>query len=268
MKKFFLLISLIFIGFTCSYDFSGRVVKVYDWDTFRVQTYNLAEKIRVLGIDAPEIYHWQKIKSYKFYGCAQQSKNIAIKLLYGKKVKVLKDKIAKDRWKYWRKLRYVKFPIYYKGKLYYLDFWQVMVYLGWARVYKWENFKNKSLYYKLQNIAKKYKRWIWSKKCILEDEKIKRKYWKLAKKPIRVIYTKHYSNFENNISVSKKNCWYTYHKPGCDIKWNISRKWIKIYHLPWRRYYKRTIITPSKWERWFCSEFQAIKCWWRASYVR
>ncbi len=52
---------------------------------------------------------------------------------------------------------------------------------------------------------------------------------------------------------------------GCPIKGNISRKG-RIYHAPWSPWYKRTKISPSKGERWFCSEEAAIKAGWRAPY--
>jgi len=49
---------------------------------------------------------------------------------------------------------------------------------------------------------------------------------------------------------------------GCTIKGNISGNG-KIYHLPGQRYYDNTRITPSKGERWFCSEAEARAAGWR-----
>ena len=43
----------------------------------------------------------------------------------------------------------------------------------------------------------------------------------------------------------------------CLIKGNISRDGKRIYHVPGGQYYKRTRISPSKGERWFCSEAEA-----------
>ncbi len=43
----------------------------------------------------------------------------------------------------------------------------------------------------------------------------------------------------------------------CQIKGNISRKGKRIYHVPGGRWYDRTKISPSKGERWFCSEEEA-----------
>lgn len=53
----------------------------------------------------------------------------------------------------------------------------------------------------------------------------------------------------------------------CNIKWNISFHWgEKIYHLPWCPDYKATKINTEYWERWFCSEEEAINASWRRAY--
>jgi endonuclease YncB( thermonuclease family) len=49
---------------------------------------------------------------------------------------------------------------------------------------------------------------------------------------------------------------------GCPIKGNISANG-KIYHVPWERDYPKTRINPSRGERWFCSEGEAIAAGWR-----
>lgn len=49
---------------------------------------------------------------------------------------------------------------------------------------------------------------------------------------------------------------------GCVIKGNISRKG-RIYHLPGQAYYDQTRISPSRGERWFCSETEARAAGWR-----
>ena len=50
----------------------------------------------------------------------------------------------------------------------------------------------------------------------------------------------------------------------CLIKGNISRGG-RIYHVPGGQYYGRTKITPSRGERWFCSEAEARAAGWRRS---
>lgn len=48
------------------------------------------------------------------------------------------------------------------------------------------------------------------------------------------------------------------------IKWNISSNWEKIYHIPGCSHYDKTVITVSKWEKWFSTETEAKTAWWRA----
>jgi endonuclease YncB( thermonuclease family) len=53
-------------------------------------------------------------------------------------------------------------------------------------------------------------------------------------------------------------------RTACLIKGNISRSG-RIYHVPGGQYYKRTRITTSKGERWFCTEAEARAAGWRHS---
>jgi endonuclease YncB( thermonuclease family) len=50
---------------------------------------------------------------------------------------------------------------------------------------------------------------------------------------------------------------------GCAIKGNISRKGVRIYHLPGQSYYAETRISPDRGERYFCSEAEARAAGWR-----
>mgnify|MGYP000639090206 CR=1 FL=1 len=51
---------------------------------------------------------------------------------------------------------------------------------------------------------------------------------------------------------------------GCDIKGNISvNTGQRLYHTPGHKFYSGTIVTPSKGERWFCSEDEARSAGWR-----
>jgi len=51
---------------------------------------------------------------------------------------------------------------------------------------------------------------------------------------------------------------------GCNSKGNISiNSGARIYHMPGQNRYAETIITPSKGERWFCSEDEARSAGWR-----
>ena len=54
---------------------------------------------------------------------------------------------------------------------------------------------------------------------------------------------------------------------GCNIKGNISSGGKRIYHVPGGEYYSGTQINPSRGEKWFCSEKEAIQAGWRRSKV-
>ena len=83
----------------------AKIVKINDGDTLRVEHFtwsNLVDtKIRILWIDAPELYHtWMVVKDYKFYWCWKEAKQIAEKFLLNKDIKIYSDNLAKNKWKY------------------------------------------------------------------------------------------------------------------------------------------------------------------------
>jgi endonuclease YncB( thermonuclease family) len=51
----------------------------------------------------------------------------------------------------------------------------------------------------------------------------------------------------------------------CTIKGNISQGGARIYHVPGGRWYDRTKIDPTKGERMFCSDAEAVDAGWRRS---
>jgi endonuclease YncB( thermonuclease family) len=52
-------------------------------------------------------------------------------------------------------------------------------------------------------------------------------------------------------------------RASCTIKGNVSAKGERIYHMPGQEHYARTVISPAKGERWFCSESEARSAGWR-----
>lgn len=50
---------------------------------------------------------------------------------------------------------------------------------------------------------------------------------------------------------------------NCLIKGNISSKGARIYHRPGQQHYHQTRISPSKGERYFCTEAEAVAAGWR-----
>ena len=66
-----------------------------------------------------------------------------------------------------------------------------------------------------------------------------------------------------NISIDIKNNY----NSECNIKWNISyNSKTKVYYLPECWKYNEVKIDSMYWEKWFCSEQEAIDAWWIKSY--
>ena len=115
--------------------------------------------------------------------------------------------------------------------------------------------------------------------CYIEDQNINKNLvksgWALAYKK----YSKDYIHVEKLASKKKIGIWQgDFIEPwnwrigmrineakniGCQIKGNISSRGEKIYHLPSSKNYLKTKISPSKGERWFCSEKDAQENGWR-----
>ena len=103
---------------------------------------------------------------------------------------------------------------------------------GWEYTYD-KPYKYQSDFKEAQKLAEKNNLWLWNT-CNWERIPLK-------------------SDDENVTSIST---W--------DIKWNINNKWEKIYHVPWCSHYEKTVITESKWEKWFSTRQEAEEAWWRA----
>lgn len=200
----------------CEYDY---VKKVYDWDTV------LAEhlwKVRLLWIDAPELYHPSlTYKDYKYYGCWQESTEIANKKLEWKKIIFCSDKLSKDKWKYGRKLRYAMINSWTQL----IPFWLYLLKTWYTKVYKYAPFKYKKEYLTIEKKLKKAKIWVWSKICLIQDQEMRQKYT---------------------------------HK--CNIKGYINSKWQKYYYFPVDGFYKKIKINKT-WEKLFCSYKKAEQEW-------
>jgi hypothetical protein len=70
---------------------------------------------------------------------------------------------------------------------------------------------------------------------------------------------------EAKVEGCPKGC--TEPEPGCEVKGNISKEGERIYHLPDDQYYGRTVISPEKGERWFCTGEEAEDNGWRHAKV-
>lgn len=157
MLLFYILILTLF----CVQYQEATVLKVIDGDTIEVLIGEKVEKIRLLGIDCPEL-EFGKNRPEKFENISTErlnywafvARNFTKNLIEGKKVKFSYDYFSDKRDKYNRILAYV----YVDG----VDLGEVLIKNGLARVYVEADFQKKNKYLSLQEEAKKGKVGIWS----------------------------------------------------------------------------------------------------------
>jgi len=170
----------VYDGFITSHEhFYARVVKISDGDTIWVMVENGTKyKIRLLGVDTPEIYH--ENSPYKFYinndhpinnisylkVWGYRARDYAKNKLENKIVVIVFDNIAPKKGYYGRYLGYV----YYDNGSGYRNFNEELLLNGYARVYsykkynKWviPNFELKGEFIKDAEYAKEHKIGVWS----------------------------------------------------------------------------------------------------------
>lgn len=208
-----------------------KVSEIIDWDTIKVLNNNELITIRLLWIDAPEITTLRKWYIECFWN---ESKLYLYNILNWKDVYLELDDSQWEYDKYWRLLAYV----FLKN----ININELMIKDGYAYEYTYnlpykyqEDFKN------AQNYASENELGLWSKDTC-SDEK-------------------------DSVPTEKTSITISNDLKNCIIKWNISYKTHeKIYHVPWCDNYDDVVINTSYWERWFCSEQEAINAWWRKAY--
>lgn len=133
---------------TVKRDFA-RVVDVTDGDTIRVRLKGTIQRVRLLGIDTPEVYTRTEC------GSASASSSARKLLPVGARVLLVSDPSQDLRDRYGRLLRYVQ----YKGH----DISAVQVQRGWAKVYVYAHhpFKRVTAYRSAQSKAKAADRGVW-----------------------------------------------------------------------------------------------------------
>ena len=78
------------------------------------------------------------------------------------------------------------------------------------------------------------------------------------------VYSRFNANRFSNLATTATNTSKSVAEQNCNIKGNISvSSGQKFYHVAGMEDYDGTIIDPSKGEKWFCSESDAIAAGWR-----
>jgi len=196
-----------------------RVTGVSDGDTIKVAVGGRVERVRLIGIDTPEL--GRNGAPDQCYARAARSQ--MQKLTNGRRVHLVRDSTQSNRDAYGRLLRYVYTA---KGTD---DVARTLIKRGAGRQYSYDTrYRHRSSYTSAERGAQKAKRGLW-RSC------------GSGAPPVPT--------------------------EACAIKGNISYEGAKIYHLPGQRDYAKTIITPARGERWFCTEAEAVAAGWRRSAV-
>ena len=204
------------------------VLKVVDGDTIDIGIDGKTERLRLIGINTPEIVDPRK--PVECFG--REASDNAHKLLDGAEVKIAADPTQDDKDIYGRLLRYVWRA---DGLFYNLE----AIKDGFAYEY---TYQLPYIYQKDFKAAQKY----------AQDNSLG--FWADGACNKKNIVPALKNNSSAVSSSTDKNC---------VIKGNINSGGVKIYHLPNCPYYKQTIINESQGEKWFCTEAQALTAGWR-----
>lgn len=224
------LISALALSWPAHADVSGRAV-VIDGDTIEVR----GSRVRLHGIDAPESAQ-TCLDNGKLWLCGQRASRALADRLAGRSVDC--KETAEDRYG-----RIVAVCRLGGGDL---NAWLVAE--GWALAYR----RYSSAYVGEEASAKAARRGIWRGDFVAPWD------WRAG---VRLQQARS-AGAGNSVSSSGDS---GRDARECRIKGNISRDGTRIYHVPGGKYYERTRISPSKGERWFCSEADARSAGWRKS---
>ena len=205
------------------------VVGVTDGDTIKVQLNGKTERVRVIGIDTPEL------RSHDCY--AQQAASKMQSLVQSKQVRLVADPTQDDRDRYGRLLRHMRLA---DGR----SVAELLIAGGFGREYTYDRaYAGRAAHLRAQAAAKSAHRGIWSSGCLA------------AVPPAPVPPAK--AAPAAPVAPAAPT--------SCLIKGNIASDGEKIYHVPGGAYYDVTKISESKGERWFCTESDAVNAGWRPS---
>lgn len=226
------------------------VLSVTDGDTIRIDYDGTNTPVRLIGIDTPET-----VDSRKVVQCFGQEASDYLKAkLAGQKVALEADPTQSNRDKYDRLLRYV----YLDGE----DVGLSVIANGYGHEYTYNiPYQKQTEYQNAEKTASAQNLGLWSPSTCNGDT---------AQPADNKNTDSSNSNKTKQIATSEGDAANNSDQTTtvtCNIKGNISNKGEKIYHVPGQQYYDKTVITPSKGERMFCTEQEAVDAGWRKSKV-
>ena len=132
------------------------VVSVTDGDTIRVRLGGVTERVRVIGVDTPEL------RTHECY--AQQAASEMQRLVQGREVRLVRDPSQADRDRYGRLLRHVALP---DGR----QVAQVLIAGGFGEEYTYDRaYAGQRAYRDAERSARAARRGIWSSGCKAPDK--------------------------------------------------------------------------------------------------
>ncbi len=211
------------------------VVSVADGDTITVSVDGVDERVRLIGIDSPELH-----RPVECFG--QQAAGHATEMLAGEAVRLVGDPTQDDRDRYGRLLRYVELA---DGT----DVNAGLIRDGYAFEYTYHvPYERQTLFRRLESEARSAQVGLWSPATCNGRG---------AADPTTGGPASTAQPVATPIDSVPPG--------GCAIKGNINRRGERIYHLPGDSSYDETVISPSKGERYFCTVPEAAAAGWRAA---
>ena len=202
------------------------VTKVVDGDTIDVLIGTTTQRIRLIGVNTPEIVDPRK--PVECFG--REASQKAREFLDNKIVYLEPDDTQDNHDKYGRLLRYVWRA---DGLFYNLE----IIKQGYAYEYTYFTpYQYQAEFKQAQAYAREHKLGLWAEDVCAAA---------------------------NNTKISASASSALPPNADCDIKGNVASSGEKIYHLPTCDYYAKTVINLEQGERWFCSEEEAVAVGWR-----
>jgi len=211
------------------------VVSVADGDTITVSVDGVDERVRLIGIDSPELH-----RPVECFG--REAADHVTALLTGSTVRLVADPTQDDRDRYGRLLRYVELA---DGT----DVNAALIRDGFAFEYTYDEPYQRQAVFRSQET---------------EASAAAAGLWSAATCNGRGVAGTATGSVGPTVAASTTPGGRAAPE-GCAIKGNISRRGERIYHLPGDTSYDETVITASKGERYFCTVAEAEAAGWRAA---
>lgn len=219
---------------------------VIDGDTIKVRINGTSYRVRILGIDAPELSARE---------CqAQDASRRMQSLVQSRSVSLRRDPEQPDKDQYGR---FVRDVVLANGR--YAA--QALLQDGLAREYVPRgSYAKRDAFLAAERSAKNARRGIWSAACAPAPKPTVASPLVNPSAPTKPAPSKPAPSTPRPTTPKPTS-------NTCNIKGNIASDGEKIYHVPGQRFYDATVITLSKGERWFCSESEAVAAGWRRAKV-